>query len=222
MPKPRPKRMPPGSLSRERVVDAALELVDTGGVETLSMPKLARHLGVGVMSLYTHIDSKDDLLDALVQRVLAQLDLPDDSADWRETLRAHFHDLRAALLAHPGLGAVLAHKNVTVPAVFDVLEANLAVLASAGLSEADCVSLYYALLTYTLGFVSWELPRTHTISEAEYGRRWRAAVDGLDAVDYPTLHAMVDTLATAASDRQFAFGLDRLVGAAAPEEADVL
>ena len=72
-PSPNRPRAPRGTLTRERVVDAAMALIDSGGVDALSMPKLARQLGVGAMSLYGHIESKDDLLDAVVQRVLAQV-----------------------------------------------------------------------------------------------------------------------------------------------------
>jgi TetR/AcrR family tetracycline transcriptional repressor len=209
--KKRVRRVPRGSLSRDRIVDAALELVDRGGIEELSMPKLARHLGVGVMSLYSHVESKDDLLDALVQRVLEAV-APPTGGDWRESIRRHFGELRAALCDHPGIGAVLTHKNVAVPAVFDILEGNLAVLRAGGLTPDDTVTTYYTLLAFTLGFVSWELPRTHKIDQEEYARRWQVGIDQLDADEYPTLHELASTLPNAAAGRQFDRGLERLLG----------
>ncbi len=177
------------------------------------MPKLARQLSVGVMSLYTHIDSKDDLLDALVQRVLETVDPPRDG-DWRESLRHHFNELRIALCDHPGIGAVLARKNVAVPAVFDLLEANLAVMRGGGLTPEDAVTTYYTCLAFTLGFVSWELPRTHRIDQDEYARRWRAGLAELDTNDYPTLHQLADALPDAVGPRQFDVGLERILGPA--------
>lgn len=210
---PQDERARRGSLSRDRIVDAALELVDASGVEELSMPKLARRLGVGVMSLYTHIESKDDLLDALVQRVLETVE-PPRGDDWRESMRRHFSELRAALCDHPGIGAVLTHKNVTVPAVFDILEANLAALRAGGLTPEDAVTTYYTCLAFTLGYVSWELPRIHTIDPSEYARRWRAGLAELDTNDYPTLHELADALANAAAPHQFDVGLERVLGPA--------
>lgn len=204
-------RVPRGTLTRARIVDAALELVDAGGIEALSMPKLAKRLGVGVMSLYTHVDSKDDLLDAVAQRVLASLPAPAGD-DWRARLAAHFRDLRAALARHPGLGTVLATKNVAAPAVFDLLEQRLSDLTASGVGDEEAAHLYYDLLVYTLGFVTWETPRTRALPPREYEQRWRSAVDALGEADHPTVRRLVGALATVASDRQFEGGLRRIVG----------
>jgi AcrR family transcriptional regulator len=166
------------------------------------------------MSLYNHVESKDDLLDAVVQRVLQSLPEPVGD-DWQSRLRSHFRDLRLALTQHPGLGMVLATKNVAVRAVFDVLERTLADLTAAGLDDADSAHLYYDLLAYTLGFVAWELPRTHALGPGEYARRWRFAAAALPAEQYPTIHRLVDALTTVASDSQFDHGLTRIIGSAA-------
>lgn len=216
-PSPNRSRVPRGTLTRERVVDAAMALIDSGGVDALSMPKLARQLGVGAMSLYGHVESKDDLLDAVVQRVLESLPTPWGD-DWRSRLCSHFHDLRAALTQHPGVGMVLASKNVAVPAVFDLLERTLADLAASGLSDEESAHLYYDLLAYTLGFVAWELPRTHAVSPTEYAARWRTAVGQLDEREYPTIHRLLDALTTVASDTQFDGGLDRIIGSTQERE----
>lgn len=204
-------RAPRGTLTRSRVVDAALELVDAEGVEALSMPKLAKQLGVGVMSLYTHVDSKDDLLDAVAQEVLAALPIPSGEG-WQSRLACHFRDLRAALARHPGLGMVLATKNVAVPAVFDLLEQTLSDLTASGVGDEESAHLYYDLLAYTLGFVAWEIPRTRAMTRTEYAKRWRAAVDALDEAHHPTIHRLVDALTTVASDEQFEDGLRRIIG----------
>lgn len=207
-------RAPRGTLTRERIVDATLHLIDGGGVEAVSMPKLARRLGVGVMSLYTHVDSRDDLLDAVAQRVLGSLPAP-RGEDWRERLTCHFGDLRAALTRHPGLGNVLSEKNVAVAAVFVLLEQRLSDLTASGVEDEEAVRLYYDLLAYTLGFVAWELPRARTLTRREYSRRWRSAVEVLDAGEYPTVRRLVGVLTTVASDQQFEDGLRRIIGSSA-------
>lgn len=208
---PNRTRAPRGTLTRGLIVDAAVQLIDGEGIDAISMPKLAEHLGVGVMSLYTHVDSKDDLLDAVAQQVLASLPVP-PGKDWQDRLARHFRDLRAALVRHPGLGTVLATKNVAVPAVFDLLEERLSDLKASGVGDEDAVHLYYDLLVYTLGFVAWELPRTRAIPRREYAKRWRSAVDRLDQADHPTIHHLVEALTTVASDRQFEGGLRRIIG----------
>lgn len=202
-------RAPRGSLTRDRIVDAALELIDADGTEALSMPKIARHLGVGVMSLYTHVDNKDDLLDAIVERVLFSLQ-PPTGDDWDERIRSHFAALRAAFLAHPGLGTIFATKNVATAAVLDLLETNLAELTDAGIADHEAVELYYAMLTYTLGFIAWEIPRTQTLSPEQYEHRWRAAIATTSTTTHPTLHRMADTLVSVASPSQYDNGLRRL------------
>jgi AcrR family transcriptional regulator len=204
-------RAPRGSLSRDRILDAALALIEDAGVDGVSMPKVAKQLGVGVMSLYTHIDSKDDLLDAIAQHVLD--DLPALSGeDWRERLAGHFRSLREALATRPGLGTVLATKNVVVPAVFAILEDVLRDLTDSGVGDDESVHLYYDLLAYTLGFVAWELPRARAMPNHEYAERWRSAVAELDDERHPTVHRLVEPLTSVASDVQFEGGLRRIIG----------
>lgn len=204
-------RAPKGALTRERIVDATLRLIDGEGLEAVSMPKLAKQLGVGVMSLYTHVDSKDDLLDAVAHHVLASLPAPSGD-NWQARLACHFRDLRAALVRHPGLGTVLATKNVAVPAVFNLLEQRLSDLTASGVGDEEAAHLYYDLLVYSLGFVAWELPRARAMPRREYARRWRHAVDQLDEADHPTLYRLIDALTTVASDAQFEGGLRRIIG----------
>jgi AcrR family transcriptional regulator len=204
-------RAPRGTLTRDRIVAAALGLIDEAGVEALSMPKLAKQLGVGVMSLYTHVDSKDDLLDAVAQQVLAGVPAP-SGGDWQARLACHFRDLRAEFARHPGLGMVLATKNVAVPAVFDLLEQRLSDLVASGVGDEESARLYYDLLAYTLGFVAWEIPRTRAITRTEYAARWRAALDEMGEAQHPTIGRLIDALISVASDEQFEGGLRRIIG----------
>lgn len=205
------RRAPRGSLTRDRIVDAALDLIEEHGVDGVSMPKLAERLGVGVMSLYTHVDSRDDLLDAIAERVLG--DLPVLSGDdWHERLAGHFRSLRHALATRPGLATVLATKNVAAPSVFEILEDVLSDLTESGIDGDESVRLYYDLLVYTLGFVAWELPRSRALPRGEYAERWRSAVAALDDRRHPTVHRLVEPLTSVATDEQFEGGLARIIG----------
>ena len=201
-------RVPRGTLTRERIVDAAVALADEEGLRALSMPKLARRLEVGVMSLYSHVRSKDDLLDGVAQKLLEDLIGPTGSTG-AAAVKDHFRALRRLLVAHPGLGEVLATRGVAVPAVFDLLEQNLSALLTAGIDGDEAVGLYYALLTYTVGFATWQLPRA-AAGDRVYRRRWREILNNLPPDRYPSLHTVRDHLPTVASDAQFEFGLQRL------------
>lgn len=206
------KRRPWGSLTREIVVAAALELVDREGLEALSMPRLARHLGTGVMTLYGHVANKADLVDALAERVLADMETAEGlPAQWDRGLAEHMRRLRHVVLRHPALGAVLATRGLTTPSVFRNLEAGLGLLRSAGFDRRTAVRIYYALLTYTLGFLAWEIPRTHRQPRGSYVRQWQSALAGLPATEYPTLHELADELPDAAAEDQFEAGLNALL-----------
>lgn len=94
-------------LSRDRVIDAALRLVDEGGIEALSMRKLADELGVKAMSLYNHVANKDDVLDGIVDAAMTEIASPRAGADWKSQVREIAISAYETLLRHPwvvGLG----------------------------------------------------------------------------------------------------------------------
>jgi TetR/AcrR family transcriptional regulator, tetracycline repressor protein len=205
-------RRPWGTLTREVVVEGALELVDNEGLEALSMPRLARHLGTGVMTLYGHIANKADLIDALAERVLVDVKSVEGRPDdWDSDLAEHMWHLRRVVLRHPALGAVLAARGLTTPSVFRHLEAGLGLLRAAAFDRQTAVQIYYALLTYTLGFLAWEIPRMHRQPSATYGQQWRDALTALPTSQYPTLHELAEELPDAAGEGQFEAGLDALL-----------
>jgi Bacterial regulatory proteins, tetR family/Tetracyclin repressor-like, C-terminal domain len=130
-------RVPRNTLSRDRIVDAALELLDTEGLDALTMPKLARRLGVGTMSLYRHVADKDDLVNSVAERVLDAVAVPDGPPDdWEGRVVGYLTALRQAALAHPSLSRILAERGLTVGPVFDQLEQAHAILRAAGFSTS--------------------------------------------------------------------------------------
>jgi len=207
-----PKRVARNTLSRARVVDAALAMVDAQGLDAVTMPALAAHLGVGTMSLYRHVADKNDLINAVAERVLGDVRVPDGADDdWQGRVVGYLRELRDAAIAHPALARILAEQGLTVGPVFDQLERAHSILRRAGFSEIGAVRTFYALFTYVFGFVIWELPRVHQQSAASYAEAWNSSIDHLDVDEYPTLHALREELTTAASTEQFEYGLDLLV-----------
>lgn len=210
-------RVPRNTLSRSLVVDAALAMIDDEGLDALTMPRLAERLGVGTMSLYRHVDGKDDLVTAVAEQVLSGVEVPAGAPDdWEGRVVGYVRALRGQALAHPALSRILADRGLTVGPVFDQLEQVHTILRAAGFPATDAVRAFYALLTYVFGFVMWELPRVHQQPAATYTTAWLTSIDRLDADAYPTLHALRDTLTTTVSPDQFEYGLDHLVRSLRP------
>ena len=118
-----PDRVPRNTLSRPLIVEATLTLVDDEGLEALTMPRLAAHLGVGTMSLYRHIAGKDDLLQAVAVHVLGGVEVPPGAPDdWEGRVVAYLRSLRSQALRHPALARILADRGLTAGPVLDQLE----------------------------------------------------------------------------------------------------
>jgi hypothetical protein len=95
--------------------------------------------------------------------------------------------------------------------VFHQLEACLGVLRRADIDPQTAVEIYYALLTCTLGFVAWEIPRVHRQPEAAYAQQWQDALASLPMTEYPTLHELSEELQQVAGNPQFETGLNALL-----------
>ncbi|HET8627726.1 MAG TPA: TetR/AcrR family transcriptional regulator C-terminal domain-containing protein [Thermomicrobiales bacterium] len=210
-------RRPRGSLSREAVVAAALALVDEEGVGALSMPRLARRLDAGVMTLYGYVRSKQELLDAVAMRAIAEVRVGAlDGGDWRAILLGWGRGMREVLLAHPGVAGILAGRSVIGAGIFRGLETLLGPLGREGFAAAEAARAVYAVLIYTLGFVIWETPRSRAQPEEDYAAQWREGFARLPAEQFPGVAAALPMLGTLASAEQFEFGLRALVAGLRP------
>ena len=153
-------RAPWGTISREDIVQAAVRIVTAGGDEELSIRGLAASLGVAPMSLYRHIRDKDDLLDEVVDRLLAGAWRPAVAEDdWQAWTIEAASRLRAFLVAQPAaLHVYLTHPVVSAAAV-DRMNAMMRVLRQTGIGEVTARSAYGAVHTYTVGFAALEASR---------------------------------------------------------------
>ena len=149
------KAKPP--LTRERAIEAAIALADAEGIDALSMRRLARELDVEAMSLYHHVANKAAILDGMIDAVFAEIDLPEEGADWRTAMRARAVSQRAALLRHPW--ALHLMESRTSPGV-ETLRHHDAVLAAcrrAGFSLPMTAHAAALLDAFVYGFVLQEL-----------------------------------------------------------------
>ncbi|MQY22228.1 TetR/AcrR family transcriptional regulator [Nocardia macrotermitis] len=153
------------TLTRERVLDAALNLVDTQGWAKLSMRRLAAMVGVEAMSLYNHVRNKRDLLDGMAARVFEQIELPDPELPWPQRVRALCHHANICFSAYPAVVGALAagQANPRSPGALRFIDALLGALLDAGLDERAAVRHYRSLLAMLFGSV---LARTGDIADA--------------------------------------------------------
>jgi TetR/AcrR family transcriptional regulator, tetracycline repressor protein len=157
---PPASRAPWGTISREDIVRAAVEIVGAGGYQDMTIRGLAAGLGVAPMSLYRHIRDKDDLLDEVVDRLLAPAWRPSAAEDdWRAWLTEAAAKLRHFLVSQPAaLHVYLSHPVVSLAAV-DRMTTMMDVLRRAGAGEEAARRAYGALHTYTIGFAALEASR---------------------------------------------------------------
>src|ERR671910_3474527 len=101
------KRQP---LSRRRILEAAVRLVDRGGLEALSMRKLGSELGVEAMSLYNHVPNKGALLDGMVEVLLGELEVPPENHGWEERVRDGYRAFRRLAHEHPNVFPLLVER----------------------------------------------------------------------------------------------------------------
>lgn len=147
----------PAALSRERILAAAMNLADSSGLEQLSMRNLAAGLGVQAMSLYNHIVNRDDIIDALVDQVIAEIQVPDCAGDWRATMQQRARSAHQALLRHPWATMAIVSRVSTGAAMLAYIEATLACLVQAGFSPEDADHVWNALDSYIYGFTLQQL-----------------------------------------------------------------
>lgn len=143
-------------LSRERVLTAAMEIADRSGLSDLTIRSLATELGAKPMSVYYYVASKDELLDALVDVVFEEIELPEPDGDWREEMRRRAHSARARLKQHRWAIGLLESRTSPGPATLRHHDRVLACLRHAGFS-AELTAHAYALIdSYVYGFALQE------------------------------------------------------------------
>jgi AcrR family transcriptional regulator len=205
-------RRPRGSLTREAVVQAALEVVDAEGVEALSMPRLARELDAGVMTLYRYVQSKQELLDAVAQRAIGQVRIEAPPGSGPEGILAGWaRGMRRMFLDHPGVAEVMAPRAVIGPGIFRGINGLMGMLQGGGYGGVVALRAIYTALIYTLGFSIWEAARVHGQPEGSYAALWRAGFAQLAPGEVPHVETVLAELGTLASDAQFEFGLAALI-----------
>lgn len=143
-------------LSRERIVTAAVGLLDAEGVTGFSMRALAARLQAGTMSLYEYVRSKEDVLDLALDEVFSEIGEPSADGTWREILTGHLTRSRAVMRRHPWMPALIATRPLLGPNALAGSRAVYGALAREGLRPPELTAAIGTLSSYLYGFVASE------------------------------------------------------------------
>jgi len=206
--KSRPGRRQP--LSRERVLRAAIKLADEGGIEALSMRRLAKELGVEAMSLYNHVANKDEILDGIVDVVASEIDPPSEGADWKTAIRQNAISTRDVLLRHPWASSLWTSRQGS--ARLRRGDWLLRTLREAGLSTDLIYHAFHIVDSHILGFTVQQLS-FQQYEEEELKGMAATFLQQLGADEYPDFveHVMQHLEPSHGDADGFELGLDLIL-----------
>ncbi len=139
-------------LSRDRVLLAAVTIADAGGIAALTIRSLAQELGVKPMSVYHHVANKDEILDAIVDLVFGEIELPEAGGNWRTEMRRRAHSARQVLVRHSWATPLLQSRINPGPATLRHHNAFIGTLRAAGFSVVATAHAFALIDSYVYGF----------------------------------------------------------------------
>jgi AcrR family transcriptional regulator len=206
-PKPRTRR-PRGSLSREVILDAA-EAVAAQGFDALSMRAVAARLGAVPMALYNHFATKEQLVDALLDRVLSRFEPEPTTDDWADDLRRFARAHRQLLVSHAWAVAPLFTQPNPGMSSVRIGEFALGILRRGGLSNARAVAAFSGIIALNYGWSSFTAARD--LNPEGPGHDVGALLAALPRTEYPLTVDVAGEMGAYGSDHHYDFVLDRLL-----------
>jgi len=204
-------------LTRQKVLRAALEFIDANGLAALSMHKLGAELGVQGMSLYSHVASKDALLDGIVEAITWEAEMPPaDGMNWRDALRHLAREIRAVILRHPAAAPLLASRPVMPTRRLEQVDAYRRLLMREGFTEDRALDVLRTVYMYAHGYALAEARFTHSAERGPWPgdelSQMRRVTDIVprDAPDHLLRLAML-FCGGCDMDEQFTLGIDLMI-----------
>ena len=198
-------------LTREKVADAALELIDREGPDAFSLRKLAAELDVEPMSLYNHVPNKEALLDDVAESLLARVDFSGiEAGSWQDRLRAHAAAFRAAALRHPKAFPLVLTRPTRSPAAMENIRVALASIDELGFTPQERVYLVRTFVAYIAGTIMRELGSVITVGAMD-SAGVQERIDEITAIGDPLLTSTAPYLAVSDHEAEFRYGLDLLI-----------
>ncbi|HVX55865.1 TetR/AcrR family transcriptional regulator [Nocardioides sp.] len=209
-------------LTRDRIVDVALDQMAEQGYDAVSMRTVARALGTGPASLYAHVANKDELDQLVIDRIASLVELPEPDADtWRDQVRQLIRDMLAAYRAHPGSARAALATIPTGEGGLRVAEAMMAVLITGGVPPqaaawfCDLAALYVSAIAAEESIwverAKAAAAAGEPIDEQAMVERVRRVFASLPASAYPMLAGHAEAMTSGDGEERFEFGLDVLL-----------
>ena len=199
----KPKREP---LSQERIAKTSLELIDQIGLDEFSTRRLGAALGCEAMAIYNHFASKDELLDAVADRLMSKAEIP-DAGDWVARARGLARSYRALARIHPNAFPLLATRRQSMPSAFKLYDAAFAIAIAEGLDPFTVACMFRSLAQFCTGTALYEI--TSTAYYAQHGANAEPPPGFAEA--YPHLAAVSAYFTPGHFDEVFQFGLEVLL-----------
>ena len=208
--KPRDSKSP---LTRERVLAAALRLVDEEGLDALSRRRLGQELGRDAMTLYRYAPDQAALLDGIVELVLDELVIPADGQDWQTQLRRGAHNFRQLALAHPHMVGLIVTRPMSTPlglrplGTLRPLENLLELLTGAGFTREVALQIHRIYVGFLYGHILIELQEV-VVNPDESDDLLRLGLHRLPPREFPLLRSLATELANYDGAAELDQGLD--------------
>ena len=205
-------------LSKQRVVAEAIRLADREGVEGLSMRRLAGALGAGAMSLYHYVANKDELLDAMIDVVFEEIELPPEGTDWQSAIRRRAVSARQVLARHRWAIGLMESRTSPGPANLRHHEAVTACLRRAGFPVVLATHVNWLLDSYVYGFALQAAGLPFDTADELADITQDVFLPQLPADQFPYLNESATALVATGFDPAdtFDFGLDLVLAALEP------
>lgn len=209
---------PDPGLSKQRVVIEAVRLADRGGVDGLSMRRLADALGAGAMSLYHYVANKDELLDAMIDVVFGEIELPSEETDWQSAMRQQAVSARQVLGRHSWAIGLMESRTTPGPANLRHREAFTACLRRAGFSVLMTTHANWLLNSYVYGHALQESSLPFDTADELADMTEDVYLPQLPPEQFPYLNESAAALVAAGYDpaEEFIFGLNLVLAALEP------
>ncbi|AWC24702.1 Tetracycline repressor protein class A from transposon [Aminobacter sp. MSH1] len=214
MDKPINKKRARGKLSRDRIETSAFEVIEREGLSGFSMRKLAQALGCEAMSIYHHYPSQAHLFEALVDRLIGELEIPPRDLPWRQRVRNVLHGYRAMARKYPAFAPFIVTYRMNSPKCLKWLDGVIGLFEDGGFGRERSARLFRAVGYYLMGAI---------LDETAGYARGPSSVTKVDdeqlRTDFPNVAAAGPYFAPSQFDKTFSMGLEMMLDEMGPEVA---